>query len=199
VTDDLERMRPLRVCVTGAECTGKTTLANTLGSYLSVPVVHESVREYFAEKAAQGDATVYAADLVHAVEIQAHTEDTAPQDVPLLILDTDVYTVAIWQQRYFEHRYHELEQLAEQRQREPATCIDLYLLCGPNIPFEHDSVRGSDEERLRMHEVFVEAFENGERRFIQVEGSVDERCTRAVDEIEKIAAEQSRQELRARA
>lgn len=195
-SEDVGRARPLRVCVTGAECTGKTTLANTLGSYLGAPVVHEAVRGYFAEKAAQGDANVYAADLVRAVELQTAVEDAAPKDVPLLILDTDVYTVAIWQRRYFEQRNQGLGEISKERQLNPATCIDLYVLCGPEIPFEHDSVRGSDVERARMHTLFVEALTTSGRRFVVVEGSVQERCTRAVAEIEKLAAEQSRLELR---
>src|SRR5512139_2533031 len=104
--------RPLRVCVTGAECTGKTTLAEALGRTFSAPVVHESVREYFAEKARRGDPSVYAADIVRIVDIQIATEGQAPTDVPLVVFDTDVFTIEIWQTRYFGDRFVDLHKLA---------------------------------------------------------------------------------------
>ncbi|HSK48069.1 MAG TPA: ATP-binding protein, partial [Coriobacteriia bacterium] len=171
MTIDSAHPRPLRVCVTGAECTGKTTLAEALGARLSVPVIHETVRDYFAEKARRGDASVYASDILHVVATQAETEDRAPLGSPLLVLDTDVFTIAVWAQRYLTHRPTEIFELAARRQR-GSSCIDLYLLTAPDLPFEHDGVRGSHESRDQMHEVFAEELAHSGRRYVEVYGDV---------------------------
>ena len=175
--------RPFRVCVTGAECTGKTSLANALGRALDAPVVHEVARDYFAEKAERGDRSVYASDIVRVVDLQREVEAHAPTEVPLVIFDTDVLTTAIWQTRYFGERNIELLKLAHERQSSEATRMDVYLLCEPDIPFEHDCVRGSSEERDHMHTLFHERLTAEGWPFVRIKGTFDERLASALDAV----------------
>lgn len=177
--------RPLRICVTGAECTGKTTLAEELGHRLGAPVMHESVRAYFAEKAKAGDASVYAGDIVRIVDMQVRTEERAPHDAPLVILDTDVFTIAIWHERWLGRRYEELDRLAERRQASPDSHVDLYVLAGADIPFVYDGVRGSEEERAEMQPLFRQRLRDTGRDFVEVSGSVAERCEQVLSELHR--------------
>jgi nicotinamide riboside kinase len=187
-----KQARPLRVCVTGAECTGKSALAAALGQALHAPVVHEASRDYFERKASAGDPSVYASDLVHVVDQQIEAEAAAPSDVPIVILDTDVLTIAIWQTRYFGDRNTELYKLARDRQSDDATRVGLYLLCGPDIDFVHDCVRGSSEERLHMHEVFCERLVAEDQPFVEIAGTLEERLRLGIEAVRRLARDRTR-------
>lgn len=173
----------LRICVTGAECTGKTTLAEALGEVLGVPVVHEHVREYFTEKARRGDVNVFASDVVNAVELQLQAEETAPTDAPIVVLDTDLFTIAVWQKRYLGDHYADLEALVAEAYRREGRA-DLHVLASPDIPFEHDGVRTSQGMRDEMHERFRAELERTERRYIEVSGSVSARLEQVLSALD---------------
>lgn len=182
---DPSRARPFRVCITGAECTGKTTLARALGERLGAPVVFESVRDYFAEKARLGDATVFASDIVRVVDLQVRTEQRAPTDVPVAVYDTDVFTIAIWHERYLGRRMHELDDFVAER-FETQDAMDLYVLANPDAPFVHDCVRGSGEDRERMHQEFLRALAAAGRHFIVVGGALEERVEAVLEELDRM-------------
>lgn len=178
----------MRVCVTGAECTGKTTLANALGDHYNTPVVAEYNREYFAHKLARGDASVYPGDLVRVVAEQARQEDTAWLSADgFMICDTDVLTVAIWHVRYLGGRRPEIDQLAQMRIDQGAG-MDFYILCAPDIPFVPDEIRTGDNLRQSMHEVFVARLEESGIPFVEVSGPLEERLTIATTAIDAARA-----------
>ena len=180
----------MRVCVTGAECTGKTSLARALGEHYGVPIVEEYGREYFSEKLARGDASVFPGDLVRVVAEQARREDEMWQfTAPLLICDTDVLSVAIWHERYLGGRRAEVDQLAQMRIDQGAG-MDLYLLCAPDFPFVPDEVRTGEHLRQAMHQVFLERLRESDRRFVIVSGSPDERLATAVAAIDEAAGQE---------
>lgn len=181
--DVLNQRGPVRVCITGAECTGKTTLAQALGRHYGAPVLLERGRAYFTEKADRGDATVFTGDIINVVDLQVRLEDSAPLNVPLVLLDTDVFTIAVWHERYASRRLPELDRLARVRQSTDAR-IDLYLLLTPDIPFVHDGVRTSEAHRDEMHEIFRHELVRTGRRFIEISGEFDARFAQAVDVID---------------
>ena len=180
----------MRICVTGAECTGKTTLALALGEKLDAAVVLEAVDDYFASKAATGDVNVFAADIVRAVEIQQQTEASAPTDHPLVVFDTDLFTIAVWCERYLGRRFRELDETVKQRQ-ESDRRMDLFVLASPDIPFEHSAIRGSEEEREVMHRVFARALAESGYAYVEVYGSVGERCAQVMSALELLSASAS--------
>lgn len=177
---------PFRVCAIGAECTGKTTLAHAVGAAFGAPVVEEYSRDYFAEKLARGDASVFPGDLVRVIAEQARREDAVALDAGrLMVCDTDVLTVAIWHERYLGGRRPEIDQLAQMRVEQGAG-MDLYLLCLPDFPFAPDEVRTGEPLRTSMHEVFVERLEEAGVPFIRVGGSTAERLKLATETIENL-------------
>lgn len=189
---------PLRICVTGAECTGKTTLALELARHYAAPIVREFSREYFTEKHARGDANVHMSDIVKVTAEQARIEDQAAKWTgPLIVCDTDVLTTAIWCEAYLHERCSDIIGLAAERRR-AGKGIDLYLLCAPDIAFIPDALRTSGERRGIMHEVFRTRLAESESPFVEVGGSIRQRVAAAIDAIELLRAERIPASSRAR-
>ncbi len=174
----------MRVCVIGAECTGKTTLAHELGEHYKAPVVEEYGREYFCEKLARGDASVFTGDLVRVVAEQSRREDAVWRSAgPLMICDTDVLTVAIWHERYLGGRRPEIDQLAQMRIDQGAG-MDLYLLCEPDFEFVPDEIRTGEPLRHAMQEVFEARLREWGRPFVHISGSPEIRLATAIAAID---------------
>lgn len=179
---------PLRVCVTGAECTGKTSLALALARRYAAPIVREFSRDYFTEKLARGDASVHPADLLKVMEEQARREDQAGMWTgPVMFCDTDVFTVAIWAERYLHERRPEIDRIADERRAE-GKGGDLYLLCPPDFPFEIDGLR-TGGVREQMHPVYVARLTEAGVRFAEVGGTQKQRLAAAVSEVERLLAQ----------
>lgn len=183
---------PLRVCVTGAECTGKTTLALELARHYAAPIVREYSRDYFAEKHARGDASVHTSDILKVTAGQAQLEDlTAQWTGPFIVCDTDVLTAAIWCETYLHDRCADVVAIDKARRLE-GKGIDLYLLCAPDIPFVPDSLRTSGERRVMMHEVFREKLSQSGAQCIEVSGGPRQRLAAAIEAVEKLLSERGR-------
>lgn len=180
----------MRVCVTGAECTGKTTLATALGEHYGTPVVAEYGREYFTQKLARGDASVYPGDLVRIVAEQAHREDIAWRTANgFMICDTDVMTVAIWHERYLGGRRQEIDQLAQMRIDQGAG-MDLYILCEPDFPFVPDEIRSGDQLRQAMHQLYVARLDESGIPYVRVAGPLEARLAAATAAIDAARAKE---------
>jgi nicotinamide riboside kinase len=134
----------LTVVVTGAECSGKTTLASDLAGRLCVPWVGEYAREYLAERPR------YAAeDLVAIGEGQLRAERLVAARSSLVVADTDLLVVRIWSDERFGARDPRLDAaidalLAGPRHR-------FYLVPRPEMPWEPDPLREHPHERDRLH------------------------------------------------
>lgn len=178
---------PLRICVTGAECTGKTTLAMALARHYSAPIVREYCRDYFSEKLACGDASVHTADIVRITTEQARREDAAAMwSGPLIICDTDVFTVTTWSPLYLHERMKpELDAMVTQR-RLDGRGIDLYLLCSPDIPFQVDGLRTGGQLRKEMHPVFLERLGEKQLPFVEVSGKPSKRFADSLKAIDRM-------------
>jgi len=177
--------RTLRVCTIGAECSGKTTLAHAIAGRFEAPVVEEYAREYFSAKMANGDATVFSGDIVRVVGEQSRREDLVAQANPdLMVCDTDVFTIAVWHERFLGGRKREIEVLSDLRVNE-GKGMDLYLLCVPDFPFVPDAIRTGEPLRTAMHDVFVERLRAQEYPYIELRGTEAERLARAVSEIQR--------------
>jgi nicotinamide riboside kinase len=173
------------------ECSGKSLLAHALGAHFDAPVVEEYGRAYFAEKLARGDATVFPGDIVRVIAEQARREDAVAQEADrLMICDTDVFTVAVWHERFLGGRRPEIDQLAQMRVDQGAG-MDLYLLSLPDFPFEPDDVRTGEPLRTAMHEVFVERLEATGRRYLTMGGSIEQRLKLATEAIQNLLAAQA--------
>jgi HTH-type transcriptional regulator, transcriptional repressor of NAD biosynthesis genes len=172
-----------RVCLVGAESTGKTTLAGELARHYRTAWVAEYGREYSERKLAEEGAYSWdSAEFEHIARRQCELEEEAARRANrVLICDTDAFATSVWHRRYFGARSDAVEAIAA-RQRRP----DLYLLSDVDAPFVQDGTRDGESIRAWMHETFVAELSAQNRPFRLLAGRWPERfgaAVRAIDEM----------------
>lgn len=167
-------MRIPRVCLTGAESTGKSTLAPKLAARFGGVVMPEFGRDY-----AEMFGTGFSTDDLLAIAIGHRAGLAAIEaDKPALIIeDTDIVTTAAWA-RMLHGANGVLRRL-------PANA-GLYLFFEADVPFVADGTRMFDGAQRRQFQFMLEA-EFRERRMtpVRIEGDFAARETAAVAAIEK--------------
>ncbi len=134
--------RVIRVCLTGAESTGKSTLAPRLASRFGGVVVPEYGRTY-----AEANGTVFTLEDLRRIaggHLAARRAVEAAA-APLIIEDTDIVVTAAWAEMLFGTPDPVLEGIA--------ATADLYLLFSPEVPWIDDGTRlfGTAARRGRFH------------------------------------------------
>lgn len=174
-----------RVCVVGAESTGKTTLSQDLARHFNTAWVPEYGREYSERKlAAEGHYRFRPEEFAHIAARQCELEDEAARRAnKVLICDTDAFTTGVWHRRYVGARSPEVEGIAARHGRP-----DLYILTDIGTPFVQDGTRDGEHVREWMHGLFAEELRARGRRFRPVAGTRDERLRQAVGYIEELTA-----------
>lgn len=151
---------PWLLCLTGAECTGKSTLALDLAAAYGAPCVAEFARQYLA------GATSYGADDLRAIaEGQLAAERRAlAAGAPVVVADTDVTVIAVWWQEKYGPRPDWLQRaLAERSPRR-------YLLPRPDLPWVFDPLRESPNDRPRLHQRYRELLAAGPFEYAEIGG-----------------------------
>ena len=177
----------LIVCLTGAECSGKTTLAEALAESYGAPLVHEVARGYLERRrrvlrkagaegnAPTGDRSAYGKDDVLAIaKEQVRLEQAAlAEGPPLLICDTDLLVIQVW----WEVKYGALPE--ELRQALVKRSPRAYLLARPDIPWAPDSLRESGGERDGLHHRHKRLLAGGGYPYVEVGGCLSARLAAA--------------------
>lgn len=126
-----------RLCLHGAESTGKSVLADKLSRELGVPWVPEYGRTYCEER---GTDLVMDDLLAIAEGHEAAVQAALASNPPLLILDTDPLMTAAWAEMLYSSVPDAL--LAYPK-------ADLYLLFTPDVPWIDDGTRFFGKSPLR--------------------------------------------------
>ena len=161
-----------RICLTGAECTGKSRLAEELARHFGTVWVREFAREY-AERVARPLTYL---DVAAIAEGQMRLEGGLVAG--LAILDTDLISTVV----YSRHHYGVCPEWIEAEARKRRA--DLYLLLDVDVPWTADGARDSGARRNELHAEFRSALEEFGAKFVLVSGSWDERRKRAIEIIE---------------
>lgn len=171
-----------RICLIGAESTGKTTLATALADHYQTICVPEYGREYSEQKLAETGGYDFQSDeFAHIASVQCQREDAAARLAnKVLICDTDAFATAIWHRRYLGQRSSAVESIVAAH-RSP----DLYLLTDVNTPFVQDGTRDGETIREWMHQTFLEELAAQKRPFHFLRGSPEERFNEAVIQINR--------------
>ena len=162
--------RLLRVCVTGPESTGKTTLARRLAEHFRAEWVPEGSRVY-AERVGReltaDDVIPIAREHIRLADAAAALARRAGRR--LLVLDTDLLSTVVYARHYYGASPRSVER-AERARR-----ADLYLLCDVDVPWLPDGIRDRPENREEMLELFRDALVRRRARHIVVRGDWEER------------------------
>lgn len=168
----MEPVAATRVCVTGAECTGKTTLARALAEHFGAPCVPEYARDY-----AQLVGRPLTADDVEPIAGgQIACEDAAT--APLVILDTDLVSTVVYARHHYGACPVAIEAAAHERR------AGLYLLLDLDVPWQADGVRDSGAGRARLHREFEEMLRAIGANVVEIRGTREERLAAAIAAIQ---------------
>ena len=165
------------VAIVGTECTGKTTLCNSLAQHYDAEWLPEYAREYFsihAEK--RRHYTVQ--DIASIATTQICRERNFVSDRnSLRILDTDAVVLYVWWlDKFGRPPIWLVEHLQGIEGRH-------YLLMKPDVPWEIDALRESQHDRERIHNLYTRALEEFESPYTEIEGLGASRLSRAIEVI----------------
>ncbi len=173
---DVTNSARLTVAVVGAECSGKTTLADGLARRFDTACVPEFSRTYLAARASYDQA-----DVLAIAKGQYAAEAAARAAQSLLIADTDLVVIKVWWEVRYGGTHPWVDAtLAEQLARE-RRC---YLLPTPDIPWAPDPLREHPNDRPALHARYGELLDSLGVDYLEVSGTREERLARAAAVIE---------------
>ena len=175
----------LRVCLVGAESTGKTTLSKDLAAHYNTAWVPEYGRIFAEENIPSVWDYTWTDDDFRKIAVTQNKmeDDAAATTNKVLICDTDVFATSIWYKRYFTVRSPEIENLAAERKP-----MALYIVPDPTTPFDQDGMRDGEHIRQWMHNEFIKTLEFWGKDYLLVTGSRQERLAQAVKVIDRLIA-----------
>ena len=166
-----------RIVLTGAECTGKSTLAQVLSGYYGEPWTAEFVRSYVE----QLDRQLIQADLEEIFCGQIAAEDAGQaRSKRFVIHDTNLLSSIIYANHYFETTYDWANETLLERK------YTLYLLCPPEgIEWEEDlGQRDGPSAREELHSTFKESLEKLKLPYVELNGDEGLRLRLAIKAID---------------
>ncbi|HET8813263.1 MAG TPA: AAA family ATPase [Gaiella sp.] len=171
-----------RVCLLGAESTGKTTLAAALAARFATLWNPEYGRPY-TQIGRPSDAPWTSWEFTHIARIQCWYEDfLAGLAERVLFTDTDAFTTAVFHEVYLGTPATEFDELVRRR-------YDLFVVCGLDTPWSHDGIREFEAQRRWMHERYLHRVQESGNPWLLVEGPVDVRLENAAAAVERVLAD----------
>jgi NadR type nicotinamide-nucleotide adenylyltransferase len=171
----------IRVCLTGPESTGKSTLAQRLAEWAGTEWVPEASRVYAERKGAPLTASdVGPIAWEHIALADAAAARVRERGGALLILDADLLSTVI----YARHYYGRTPAWIERRERERRA--DLYLLCDVDVPWVPDGIRDRPETREELFALFERALRRRRARVGRGRGDWDARWNLAREAVRNL-------------
>lgn len=173
-----------KVLILGAECTGKSTLTQDLGTYFHAPIVNEFMRTYLAKK--PRDYACQWEDLLPIAIGQIIGENQTisqaeRQQSPYIFCDTGLFEIMVYSHWYFDACPSEIKQHANHYR------YDLVLLTD-NIGVEWvaDGMRDLPHGHNKMRQNFVNFLNAFDMGFIAISGNRQQRVQTVVDLLKRI-------------
>ena len=170
-----------RVCLLGAESTGKSTLARALATRYRTLWNPEYGRPY-TQLGRPPQAPWTGWEFMHIARIQCWYEDfLATMANRVLFADTDAFTTAVFHEVYLGTPATGFEDLVDRP-------YDLFVVCGLDVPWRHDGIREFEEQRRWMQERYLERARTSGRRWLVVEGPLERRVEEAAGAVDEVLA-----------
>lgn len=139
--------KPARICIVGAESTGKTILAQNLAKHFDTEWVPEYGRDYTDEKIkneGKDDLKFTQEDFLTIGKRQLEIEDEiSAKCQKLVIIDSNLLTTCLWSEFLISICPPELSNLKVAREK----TYDLYILPDINVPWVDDGVRLAEDTK----------------------------------------------------
>jgi HTH-type transcriptional repressor of NAD biosynthesis genes len=172
-----------RVCIIGAESTGKTTLAAALAEHYGTLWVPEYGAPYHHVGRGDPHREWTSDEFTHIARIREWLEEfLAGYANRVLFCDTDTFVTAVFHELYLGRPSPELE--AEAR---ASKYYALYLLCDVETPFHRDrwGLRREDARRA-MHERYLEYLQSTGSPWLTLAGSPEDRTRAAIAAVDRL-------------
>ena len=157
-----------RVCLLGAESTGKSTLAEALAHRFETLWNPEYGRPY-TQLGRPPDAPWMSAEFTHIARIHCWYEDfLAALASRVLFSDTDAFTTGVFHEVYLGTPATAFPELVDRP-------YDLFVVCGLDVPWRHDGIREFEAQRRWMHERYLERVRGSGSPWFLAEGPLDVR------------------------
>ena len=171
-----------RVCLLGAESTGKSTLASALAQHYETVWNPEYGRPY-TQIGRLPDAPWTSWEFTHIARIHCWYEDfLATLANRVLFTDTDAFTTSVFHEVYLGTPATAFPELVGRR-------YDLFVVCGIDVPWRHDGIREFEEQRRWMHERYLERAWTSGSPWLLVEGALETRVEAVTAEVDRILVE----------
>ena len=168
-----------RVCLIGAESTGKSTLAMALAERFDTLWNPEYGRPYTLIGRPAG-APWTSWEFTHIARVHCWYEDfLAGFAHRVLFSDTDAFTTAVFHEVYLGTPATGFAELVERS-------YDLFVVCGLDVPWRHDGIREFEEQRRWMHERCLRRARDSGRPWLLAEGSVARRLDAVAEAVERL-------------
>lgn len=167
----------MRIVLTGAESSGKSTLTRQLGERFKIPYALEFARVYLEEHGPEYDLDLLTTMRSLHCEYQS---GQVPPNAPLGMFDTDLINYKIWAEEVFGYCPQEILDGIERESSH------VYLLCAPDLPWEPDPLRENPHDRARLFELHRKEIERLGRRYEIIRGTGDKRLACAETALHKL-------------
>jgi NadR type nicotinamide-nucleotide adenylyltransferase len=165
-----------RICLTGPESTGKTTLAGQLADASGAGWVPEFVREYAIQR--ENRLVPSDCDVIARGQIELE-ENLASGAHGLLVLDTDLISTVVYARHYYGSCPSWIVDEARRRR------ASFYLLMDTDIEWVADPARDrGGDAREDLFDAFRQALDEFDTEWSIVSGTGDERLKRALELLE---------------
>ena len=155
----------LRICILGADCTGKTTISKELAQYFGGLYVPEFARIFLSGRTAQLQLTDMISIARGQVELEASICSVCSVEKEIAFCDGSPLASVVWSRRYFGACAKELTEIAA------IHTYDKYLLCSTDLPWKPDGLRNSLQFRDWLEIAFCTEMSDRDLQYARVSGA----------------------------